>query len=414
VILRQLRANDVRPIGVNRALVLICVLLGALTLPAGCGDRASTVGISGTPTSAPTRSAAPSGSPSSAPPSSTPAPGAHDATAVVRDPQARLGAFAVVAEHPERRIAEWYVCRDPRCYRRTYALVVTDDDFATSHVVDVGVSHVANGWYLEQAGPDHFAISPNGGRRSLVDLSGRVASGHLSGAAGPLAGREVPLRSAKNGFAAVDPITAQAHPLSTPPDTVELIESPGGGLRAVTDGWRYLWSDDGGSSWHEIPAPPADRQLMVGLVPTTDESLQAVQVGGDGATLFPWDAVLRSTDGATWTAYDGPHRPTAYGEALAVLPDGRLVFDVEAWSDQRLHRPAARPIGLYLGSDWAHPRPVPLAGPFAGQDPHAFAPTTLDVSATSHAVTIYALTPDREHVVSTVDGGQAWQRVRAR
>ncbi|HEX3932579.1 MAG TPA: hypothetical protein VHW64_17925 [Nocardioides sp.] len=333
---------------------------------------------------------------------------------VVRDPRARLEGFVAVPGHPERRIAEWAVCPDQACHRPTYALVVTGDGFATSHLVGVGTSRVANGWCLEPAGPDHFAISANCGRRRLVGLSGHVRPVDVSGRAGPLSGREVPLRSARTGYEAVDPATGVAHPLSTPAGTVELLAAPGGQLRVATVHWRYAWSGDGGATWQQIPMPAPGRGLMIGLVPTTSASLQAVQLGGDGATLLPWDYVLRSTDGSSWTSYAGPGTPHAYGSMTAVLPDGRLLMDVDAWSDQRAGRPAPRPINLYSGPRWDRLTPVPLTGPFAVEDPDSFYLDLLDVTATTDAVTLYARAPAEDGVLSSTDGGRTWHPVRAR
>ena len=340
-----------------------------------------------------------------------------DATAAARilhDPDARVAAFSTLPRHSERRIAEWSVCPDQACDRPTYALVVTDDGFRTSHRVGVAPTRVANGWCLEPAGPDHFAISANCRRRSLVDLTGRVTGVRTAGPVAPLARDEVPLRAARTGYEAVDPATGAAHPLSTPAGTVELLATPGGQLRVSTVHGRYLWSGDRGATWHEIPLPPPDRGLMTGLVPTTSDSVQAIQLGGDGATLFPWDHMLRSTDGRTWTSYDGPGAPHAYGSAEAVLPDGQLLMHLDGWSDARRHRPPSQPINLYAGHEWSRLRPVPLTGAFAHEDPHRFYLDVLDVSVTSRSVTLYAQTPARDRVVASTDGGSTWRPVRAR
>lgn len=330
------------------------------------------------------------------------------------DSKARLGAFSVIPGHPERRIAEWYVCPDHACYHRTYALAVSDDGFRTLHVVDLAPSRVANGWYLEPAGRDHFAISPNGGRRSLVDLSGRVTRIAITGPAGPMVGSEVPLRSSKAGFVAVDPDTGHAHPLATPAGVVELQTSPSGQLRGLTMDSRYYWSDDGGSAWHEIPLPPDDEHLTAEFVPTPSDGLHVLVLGGEN-TVFSWDRVLKSTDGATWTSsYDGPNDPTGYLGETVILPDGRLLVNVDGWSDATNKRPSAHQVGLYAGADWAHLRPVPVGPPFAGQDRHTFAPTILDLAVTAQSVTIYAETPDQKGVVSSTDGGTTWRPEGAR
>jgi len=124
--------------------------------------------------------------------------------------------------------------------------------------------------------------------------------------------------------------------------------------------------------------------------------------------------VLKSSDGRTWTSYDGPSDPQGYADPIAVLPGGRLLLDIDGWSDARAHHAPARPIGLYAGTDWAELRAVPLVGPFAHQDPHTFEPSILDVAVTTGSVTIYALTPDQGGVVSSSDGGTSWRRDHAR
>ena len=67
--------------------------------------------------------------------------------------------------------------------------------------------------------------------------------------------------------------------------------------------------------------------------------------------------------------------PLGYGDPVAVLPGGRLVLDIEGWSDARNHHPSAHPVGSLcrhrLGVSW---QAVPLAGPFAHQDSHTLRP----------------------------------------
>ena len=336
------------------------------------------------------------------------------AAAIIAGPDARIDSMAVIPGHPDRRIAEWYTCPDPHCYRRTYALVVSDDGFRTRHLVDVPTSRVANGWVVEPAGADHLAISPNGGRRRLVDLSGHVTRITVAGDRGPLVGTEVPLRDTKAGFLAVDPDTGRAHPLSTPPNVVEVYAAPSGQLRALTyEPAHYSWSADGGRTWHEIPIPPGNTHLVADYVPTPSDTLHVLVLGGEN-TVFPWDTVLRSTDGRTWSTYDGPTDPTGYIDDGAVLPDGRLVLDVGGWSDQLGSHPSVNPPGFWAGSDWAHLRPVPPRGPFAGQEARLSEPRVIDTVATPRTMTLYALTPDQTGVVSTSDGGATWRPEPAR
>jgi len=281
-------------------------------------------------------------------------------------------------------------------------------------VVDLGPSRVANGWYLEPAGPDHFAISPNGGRRSLVDLAGHVTPIDVAGPAAPLVGREVALRSSKGGYLAVDPDTGQAHPLSIPAGVVEVRTTPSGQLRALTlDHPSYFWSADGGAAWHEIPLPHLGVGEWAELVSTTSDSLHALVVGGEN-TVFPWDRVLKSTDDRTWTSYDGPRDPTGYVDTSVVLPGDRLLMNVGGWSDQRGSRPSVNPVGLWGGTDWAHPQPVQQGAPFAGRGAGSVEPMVLDTTVTSTSVTIHAQTPGRTGVVSSTDRGTTWRPERAR
>lgn len=115
----------------------------------------------------------------------------------------------------------------------------------------------------------------------------------------------------------------------------------------------------------------------------------------------------------TWTSYPGPSGAKAYVDTTAVLPDGRLLIDVVAWSDQRAGKPASRPIGFYAGSDWSAPMPVGMGAPF-DVSPDRSLMYPLDLVATPRSVTVYALNPDRGGVVSTVDGGATWRHVAAR
>lgn len=345
--------------------------------------------------------------------SPTPSPAGHT-TRIADDPQARLGAFGVIPGHPERRAATWYVCRDTRCSHRTSAAVVTSDGFRRRALVDLPESHTYFGYGFQPAGPDHFVVTVNAMHPRLVDLHGHVKGITVGGSVGPLASGEVPIGAKTVHWLGLDPDTGVAHPLSAPRDTAQMYVEPSGQLRVLTVHFGYFWSDDRGGSWHRMPLPPGDRSLMAGIVPTTDDSVHALQLGGDGATGFPWEHVLESTDGRTWTSYDGPRDPLGYGDPVAVLPGGRLVLDIHGWSDARNHHPSAHPVGFYTGTDWGELQAVPLAGPFAHQDSHTFDPMTLDVAVTTRSVTIYAKRLDERGVVSSTDGGATWNAVPAR
>jgi len=129
------------------------------------------------------------------------------------------------------------------------------------------------------------------------------------------------MRSSTNRVLGVDPDTGQAHPLSTPPDVVELDRSPSGRLRAVSLS-AYWWSDDGGATWQRLPLDLRRGSELPELVPTASDDVHAVLVGSDGATLLPWVRVLRSADGRAWTVCPPPDGPTAYVDSPVVLPGG--------------------------------------------------------------------------------------------
>jgi hypothetical protein len=80
--------------------------------------------------------------------------------------------------------------------------------------------------------------------------------------------------------------------------------------------------------------------------------------GGDGATLFPFEATARSHDGGqTWTTYDvaAVDGERAYTSGQVVLSDGRLLVLLTSWSDDRRSRPGPRHHGLWVsdGDDWS-------------------------------------------------------------
>jgi hypothetical protein len=363
--------------------------------------------------STPSPSSPPTTHPTHPSPSRTPSSSDEDdratARAVVGSPHARIGGLSVIADHPERRIAEWYVCRESDCERRENALVVTGNGFADAHVVQLPANRST--WSLEPAGRDHFAVALNGGRRMLVDLSGRVTRITVGGTSGPVAGDEVPLRAPVRSYLAVDPATGAAHPLSVPAGTEQLLTEPSGQLRVLT-ARDYAWSDDGGATWHTIGLPQ-EGTAIAAIVPTASDSVHAVLQGGDGATLFPWDRILRSTDGEAWTSYPGPSVAKAYVDSPVVLPDGRLLIDVEAWSDQAAGKPAPRPVGLYAANTWSSPAPVSMGAPF-GVSPGRSVIAVFDVAVTAGSVTVYARTPDQAQVFASSDGGATWRPVRAR
>lgn len=198
--------------------------------------------------------------------------------------------------------------------------MVTADGFRHRTVVHLPTSRNYFGYGFWPAGPDHFVVTVNAMHPRLVDLHGRVRDITVEGATGPLAPGEVAVGGKGiRRWLGLDPDTGVAHPLSVPRDTAELQTEPSGQLRVLSIHSAYAWSDDGGGSWHRMPLPHGDQHELAGMVPTGDPRVHVVQVGGDGATYFPWDQVLRSADGHPWTTYDGPSVPKAYGDPVAEI-----------------------------------------------------------------------------------------------
>jgi hypothetical protein len=390
-------------------------LLVTLLLSAGCSADSTSSPTQG---ASPTDVATATDGAAAADPAPTPA---QAAASIVTDPEAYLDALAVSPADPARRIASWYVCRDPACRERRYALAVTDDGFESSTVLEVWPR--PHGFRIAPAGPDHFSVAVNDGWwEAVVDGSGVVVPIESHPVrAGPLVGDEVPLISPRsNGWLALDPTSGSTHWLSTPRRTTAVLQTPAGQLLAVAMGDRpdYLTSQDGGKTWSGRPIPHVRQgRELVWPLPTAHDGAQAVLVGGDGATLFPWDRVLRTPNGRAWTAYEGPHDPTGYVGFGVVLPDRRLLLGVDAWSDEPLGpvpRPGSRPVGWYAAADWAHLEPVDLGRRMADRLNGGDAPRILAIVVTRGHVTIYATPGIGDVLLSTTDGGLSWRRERAR
>lgn len=114
-------------------------------------------------------------------------------------------------------------------------------------------------------------------------------------------------------------------------------------------------------------APEVAAHLGGHLMPWPATSLAvdvlAVVGGGDGATLFPFERVMRSVDGgATWRRFDLPRfgGDMAYSGGHVVTTDGRLVALLDHFSDDRPGRPSDRVHGLWTsdGGDWSTYSPL--------------------------------------------------------
>jgi hypothetical protein len=128
-----------------------------------------------------------------------------------------------------------------------------------------------------------------------------------------------------------------------------------------------------------------------------------VLVGGsDGATLFPFEQVRRRDDQDSWSVVDQPRGDLAHLGHAAVLPDGRLLIDVEDWHGDL-------PPGLYVssGADWASYERVEAGAPFDGK-PRAI--DLVDLRVDEHGATLTAIGPDRTSAWVTEDSGVTWTR----
>jgi hypothetical protein len=115
----------------------------------------------------------------------------------------------------------------------------------------------------------------------------------------------------------------------------------------------------------EPPAAPSPVPGMGDLLPedvvTLSDRTRAQVSGHDGATLLPFERVARSVDGGPWERFDVPRTRgrMGYTAGQVVLPDGRLLVLLDAWSDDRPGRPSPVWHGLWVsdGADWAAYRP---------------------------------------------------------
>lgn len=326
------------------------------------------------------------------------------AAEIVDDPRALVQTLTVSAHDPDVRAAVWRLCLDKRCTRNEAALSVTADGFLTRHVLKLK--------------PELF-VTPLDGRIALgnyvpsqiVQSDGTLLNVSWGSEPRPLVAGEVLLgqRGAAQHWYAVDPRTGRAHRLPTPANVNQLTLTSAGDLRGLRNGEggtrRFVFSDDGGRTWTDRPVPGVDG-LLTELV--TSVQVDAVVGGGDGATLFPFEQVLRSRDvGASWQRFDGPKNPMAYLGRTGVMPDGRLLVEIETWSDGRgWRRPGSKPTGLWIsdGDDWSALTPVEHTETFS----------LVGMTATADALTLYAWVPTSSDVWTSTDGGEHWEEFRAR
>lgn len=371
---------------------------GAAVLFSSCG----TGGESGAPTEpAPTSES--SASEVVAAPEAATTPSGED---IVDDPDAELIDLATSPTDPDVRVGVWRTCLDPTCGSITVAMALTTDGFDTRAVPDrvwrttptvevdpsgaVLVVSWRTGLSLEVVRPDGTVLEV---RRT--DVPSKVMRGDLVG--GVSYGR-------RTTYYATDVETAVAHPVAVPEQTNQLEQLPSGQLRATTLDRMYAWSDDGGASWQRVAGGTDGTKLQ--LMADSAPDVHVLIGGSDGATLFPFDEVRRLEDLDSWSVARQPGAERAYLGNAAVLSDGRLLLDVEDWSDRR-------PGGLFVsqGRDWVSFERVASGAPFDGRPADV---RVLDMRVDQDASTIVAVGPEGRDAWFSDDLGTTWVELPAR
>ena len=174
---------------------------------------------------------------------------------------------------------------------------------------------------------------------------------------------------------------------------------------------------------HELPEPPAAEGLLKwplpSLVESPSEGTMGYSLGGDGATLFPFERTARSTDGGeTWVTYDVARvdDERAYLNGGVVLSDGRLLVLLGNWSDDRPRRPSGIHHGLWVSEqdDWSSFAPwEPTYSPPLEPTADGWHPaSSLEASAWSGQDVIWSVTSSGLYV--STDDGQSFRAIPAR
>jgi hypothetical protein len=345
--------------------------------------------------------------------------GPHTSEEVVTHPDADLSQLAVDPEDTDVMASAWRWCPTERCGREQRGVALTDDGFDTVTYVPV-----ARGWPdLEALGDGRFYLGQgriDDARVVSVDADVPLT---VDRTPAPVADGEVVVATTSTGrvrWLAVDGAAATAHAVALPPlGADQLVQQPGGRLVATQYYGEYgvAWSDDGGDTWSQQQLPGVPGMSTYQVLESLEPDTIAVAEGGDGATLFAFDRVHRSTDGgATWDVVDIPQvdGDQAYLGWAHVRDDGSLVSYMSSWSDARAHRPTAHPSGPYEseGTDWSRLRLV---------EPGLVGADTGDLLASQ--VQLLGVLPgdgsriyvhDAGEAYVSADGGTTWEPVAAR
>lgn len=333
------------------------------------------------------------------------------ATGIVDDPHARLRALAVSDDDPDLQAAVWQQCRSADDCAEKYAVVVTDDGFASRAVVD----RVFPAEPLIAAAGPVFHVQSGLGPGEFLKADGSLVGARTGPVTSPAVvvaiGSGLPLWTVMDG----EHLTAAPLPDGAP-DLGYINVLPDGTLAGVDRRGGYVWSVDAGVHWDRRQLNGGPNALYQ-VVPT-DGSQQVVIEGADGATLFPFVAVhrARSAGGAAFERVPVPGDPRAYLSGEAVLADGRLLVAIEAWSDTRPGPEFVTRPGLYVsaGDDWGTYEEVEVGAPYAAVDD--FQPSWLGTAVTAEGVTVFLQAPpgDSNPAYSSSDGGLTWQPVPGR
>ena len=327
---------------------------------------------------------------------------------------------------PDVRAVVWSRCPDERCRRPEVAIALTDDGFATRTVVELGRSPS-----LEAAGPTAFLVHGANGRPYLLGVDGTKVELVGPREVSPVRAGEVVGRwwGGGDAFYAVDPAGGDTHRVPVPDGLVEVQGDGTGRLEGIVRTGAgpasvFVWSDDGGETWSEHDLP-GEETSMFGLTPSGDPGTAAVIGGADGATLFPFIDVSRlDRASGTWQQTLQPRDPLAYIGPQAVLPDGRLLVNVQAWSDATFKKPGARPTGVYTsdGADWStmvRLEPGDESGLAPGEREQVLAgqPGVVGMTVVPGDVTVYVAAGGgggSSAVYAVTDSGRRWERVAVR
>ena len=345
---------------------------------------------------------------------------------ILLDPSSYLAAFAASATDPDLRASVWRCQEQPRCKGWRGAITVTDNGFRTSHPIDLPrntdptVTDVGAGAFLVGAAPRGLLVHGDGTTVDLVAVD----------TPGPLAPAEVLVPYWRGvgtqAFGGLDPSTGRVHPLTLPAGSNLDLQQSGEVLFGTVDTpgaqEQVVWSDDGGATWHESATLPDFPSALSMSIPSMQTGVMAWLVGRDGATLFPLDEVLRSTDGgATFeTTLMARTDARAYVSFGLVLPDGRLLVNLDAWSDDTSGEPGEHHRGLYLsnGDAWGSLTPVESRYP-EGTDLEALQASPLQImdwaAGPSGEVVLWGWSPEiNTPMMVSSDSGETWEESAAR